>query len=261
LGDVTLNNVFVVVDEPIQDGPVIGPITLAPGASADFAGSYTAPTCCCEFTDTLTAHGQDRCTSALVSATSSTVCPLISTPTIAVSRDCSTTTVPAGGTFAYSGTVRNTGDVVLTNVFVLSSQPAANTRVLGPLTLAPGESENFAGSYTVADGSNPALDSILASGTDICLARTVTAQANCAGLLPQSAEFVIDPPVVIDGWLLRISWKATPGSVYCLQTKVSLADAVWTTIPGNVTATGSTAYAEDSVGSDTHRLYRVMLVK
>jgi uncharacterized repeat protein (TIGR01451 family) len=260
LGNVTLDNVVVVVNEPSLNTPVFGPITLAPGASASFTGSYTAPTCCCEFTDTITAHGLDRCARTSVAATSSTVCPLLSTPSITVTRVCPTAPVSAGGTFAYSGVVRNTGDVVLTNVFVFSNQPTANTALLGPIELAPGESEDFTGSYTVAANSNPALDTVKASGTDTCQARTVTATANCAGPLPASAEFAISATLLVGG-KLRITWAATVGTSYCLQTKSGLKDAPWETIPGNVTASGSTASAETGMGPGDQRFYRVMILQ
>jgi hypothetical protein len=254
-GNVTLNNVFVVINQPSANSPVIGPITLAPGASADFTGSYTAPTCCCEFTDTVTAHGQDACTSALVAATSTTVCPLQTTPSITVTRVCPPSPVSAGGLFAYSGSVRNTGDVVLTNVFVFSNQPAANTAVLGPIELAPGESETFTGSYTVAAESDPTLDSVQASGTDTCQARTVTAQANCSG-----GEFAISSTALIDG-RIRVSWAAIPGITYWLQSKSGVKDAAWETIPGSVTASGATASAEDPIGPGDQRFYRVMILQ
>ena len=39
-----------------------------------------------------------------------------------------------------------------------SSQPAANTVLLGPLELAPGESEDFAGSYTVVAGASGVIE-------------------------------------------------------------------------------------------------------
>ena len=92
--------------------------------------------------------------------------------------------MPVGGLFAYTGSVSNTGDVVLTNVFVFSSQTNGNTRLLGPIELAPGESEEFSGSYMVTAGSNPATDTVTAQGTDTCQARTVSARANCAGPVP-----------------------------------------------------------------------------
>jgi hypothetical protein len=83
--------------------------------------------------------------------------------------------------FVFTGSVTNTGDVVLTNVFVVSSQPNANTPLLGPIELAPGESEEFKGSYTVTAGSDPATDTVTAQGTDTCQARTVSSVANCSG--------------------------------------------------------------------------------
>ena len=259
LGDVTLNNVYVVINQPSTDAPVLGPITLAPGGSAEFTGSYTAPTCCCEFGDTVTAHGQDRCTSTVVAATSSTVCPLLSTPSLSVTRVCPPGPVTAGGLYEFSGSVRNTGDVVLTNVFVLSNQPSDNTPVLGPIALAPGESEDFTGSYTVTAGSDPALDTVKASGTDICQGRTVSVQATCSGPV-LAAPFAISPPVLVDG-RVRISWTAIPGLTYCLQSRSGLQDAVWTTVPGNVTASGAIASMEDVIGPDDQRLYRVMILE
>ena len=75
-GNVTLVNVYVVNNQPSNNTPVIGPITLAPGAFYNFTGSYTAPELCCEMTGTLTARGQDRCTSINVTATATAICPL-----------------------------------------------------------------------------------------------------------------------------------------------------------------------------------------
>jgi uncharacterized repeat protein (TIGR01451 family) len=65
-GNVTLINVFVVDDQPSNNTPVIGPITLSPGAVFNFSGQYTAPLVCCETTDTVTARGQDRCSGSNV---------------------------------------------------------------------------------------------------------------------------------------------------------------------------------------------------
>src|ERR1017187_9862904 len=67
------------------------------------------------------------------------------TPGIAVSVSCPTDCGLAG----FSGSVTNTGNVTLTNVFVLSSQPSNNTLLLGPISLAPGAAAIFAGSYLV----------------------------------------------------------------------------------------------------------------
>jgi hypothetical protein len=43
----------------------------------------------------------------------------------------------------FSGSVSNSGDTILTNVFVVSSQPSPNTPLLGPIELAPGETKVF----------------------------------------------------------------------------------------------------------------------
>jgi uncharacterized membrane protein len=184
-GNVTLTNVYVVNDQPTNNTPVIGPITLTPGASTSFSGSYKAcPKDCCEIVDTLSARGQDRCSGTLVAATATQVCPLLTTPRLAVIEQCPTTTVPIGGLYQYTGSVTNTGNIVLTNVFVVSSQPAADTVILGPIELAPGESEVFSGSFTLA-ANNPNLV-VTASGQDVCQARGITASANCSGPIGQT---------------------------------------------------------------------------
>ncbi|SPE61533.1 hypothetical protein SBV1_730006 [Verrucomicrobia bacterium] len=193
-GNVTLTNVVVEDNYEVDcysrtNGPVIGPITLAPGASTNFSASYTAPRSCCSFIDTLTASGQDRCAGTLVTATATAECPLLSTPQIAVVMHCPAASVPVGGLYVFTGSVTNTGDVVLTNVYVFSSQPVTNTPLLGPIDLAPGETEDFSGSYLVTAGSAPASGIVTASGMDTCQGRTVTAAANCAG--PISAITVV----------------------------------------------------------------------
>jgi len=178
-GNVTLTNVFVVNNQPNDNTPVIGPITLAPGARTNFTGSYPAPTDCCEIIDTLTARGNDRCGGTLVAATATQVCPLLTAPRISVVARCPSGTVPVGGLYNFTGSVTNTGDVVLTNVYVLSSHPVANTVILGPIELASGESEEFAGSFTVVAGSGGLI--VTATGLDTCKGRVVTASANCSG--------------------------------------------------------------------------------
>jgi hypothetical protein len=249
-GNVTLTNVFVVNNQPAPNTAVIGPITLAPGATRDFSGSYTAQVACCEILNTITARGQGRCTGTTVTATSSVVCPLLSTPLLAITRVCPTAPVSVGSVFVFNGTVSNTGDVYLTNVFVRSSQPVAlltwqkgttgggvsllsvssqsaekllqatktdwfacqgpnigqsavslagnNSPVLGPIELAPGESKKFSGSYIVSSGSDPFADSVTAVAMDTCLARTVSATADCAD---QGSTPVVKPDIIFQNQL------------------------------------------------------------
>jgi uncharacterized repeat protein (TIGR01451 family) len=201
-GNVTLINVYVVDDEPTNNTPIIGPITLAPGGSVSFTNSYTAPSCCCLILDTLTARGQDRCSGSNVVATATAECPLLSTPAIVVVEHCPAASVPVGGLYEFTGSVTNTGDVVLRNVYVVSSQPAANTPLLGPIELAPGESEDFSGSFTVVAGS--AGLTVSASGVDTCQGRSVAAAANCSGPItppnqPRAITVVVNGSGTVSG--------------------------------------------------------------
>jgi hypothetical protein len=255
-GNVTLTDVFVVDSYPTNNTPVIGPITLAPGASTNFTASYTAPIDCCQVVDTLTATGKGQCDGTLVSSTSSQVCYLLTTPAITVTRVCPAGSFPAGSLFSFTGTVSNTGDTALTNVFVYSSQPAANTVLLGPIDLAPGESEDFAGSYTVAANSDTTTDIVTATGIDDCQARTVTAKADCNGPLTSSGP-VLGTVSSANG-TVTLGSSATPGVTYALQYSTSLVKPIWITLPGTVTATGTSVTFTDSVGAGTQRFYRVI---
>jgi len=178
-GNVTLVKVFVVDNQPTNNTPVIGPITLTPGASVNFTNSYTAPSCCCFILDILTANGLDNCSGVNVTATGGAECPLLATPLISVAEQCPAGTVPVGGLYEFTGSVINIGEVVLTNVNVYSSLPVSNTLVLGPVDLAPGQSQQFTASFTVSAGEGALT--VTAFGQDTCQGAIATASANCAG--------------------------------------------------------------------------------
>jgi hypothetical protein len=86
-------------------------------------------------------------------------------PVIALSRSCPAYPVPPGGLLSFSGTVSNLADVTLTNVLVVGDQPAPNTILFGPATLAAGAVANFTGSYSVAACCGPYTNTLTASGT------------------------------------------------------------------------------------------------
>jgi hypothetical protein len=69
--------------------------------------------------------------------------------------------------------VSNSGDITLTNVLVFSSQPSNNTLVLGPITLAPGASAPFAGSYIAIGGSNPTTNSTIVTNSSSTITTNV----------------------------------------------------------------------------------------
>ena len=258
-GNVTLTNVVVVDDMPTNPTAILGPITLSPGAAMSFTGSYTAPLCCCVIVDTLTATGQGRCDGTRVSSSSTAVCPLLTTPALTVSKLCPSGATPVGSVFSFSGSVTNTGDITLTNVIVVSAQPSGLVQLLGPVDLAPGETESFTGSYTVTANDNPTGDVVTASGVDICAGATTTANANCLGIVPLARQPVIGPVTGSDG-PITVTWSATVGATYALQYKNSLTDATWITLPGTVTATGETVSITDPGATGPQRFYRVMVV-
>src|SRR6185369_2532048 len=111
-GNVTLTNIVVVNSQPVANTPVFTLASLAPGAVANFSGSYLAPTNC-SVADTLTASANSRC-GAPVSDSASATCPILTTPQIAVTATCPGTAVVPGGLITYSGTVRNSGNITLT---------------------------------------------------------------------------------------------------------------------------------------------------
>jgi uncharacterized repeat protein (TIGR01451 family) len=176
-GNVTLINVFVVNNQPSNNAPVIGPLTLLPGAFVNFSGSYIAPVLCCVISDTLTARGQDRCTGSNVFGTASAICPLLYTPGIAVVQACPATPVSIGGMFIFSGFVTNTGDAILTNVVVFSSAAGQNLPILGPINLAPGEAEPYSGSLLVP--SNACSVSVTAISQETCAGTWITNLITC----------------------------------------------------------------------------------
>ncbi len=176
-GDVTLLDVFVVDDQPTNNTPIVGPITLAPGASVGFTGSYVVSLDCCQTTDTLTARGADRCTGASVQATATQVCPLLTRPALTVSQVCPPTPLMMGSLFRFSGSVTNTGDITLTNVYVFGPRTGGTNSVLGPIELAPGESETFSGSYLVPFDS--CFVTITGTGNSVCTGAVITNIASC----------------------------------------------------------------------------------
>jgi hypothetical protein len=172
-GDVPLNNV-VVKD---SDGTtLIGPISLAVGASAPYTGTITVPVSCGPFTDTVTANGADACTGNPVSANASCTTTVTTSPKLAVTKSCDRTIEYGTTTINVSGTVSNTGDVPLNNVVVKDSD---GTTLLTVASLAVGASAPYTGTITVPVSCGPFTDTVTANGTDACTGNTVSANASC----------------------------------------------------------------------------------
>ena len=201
-GNVTLTNITVVSDQPSNNTPVFGPITLAPGEKANYTGSYLVPLdTCANVSGTVTARGYSVCNGTNTTASQTTSCPVLPVARLVVTKNCPGSPVPPGGVLAFSGTVSNAGSVTLTNVFVVNDHPTNRTPVLGPITLAPRQSTNFSGSYQVcALCCPPYVDTITATGAQICNGSnvTATATASCPGVttprLALSVECPVSPP-------------------------------------------------------------------
>lgn len=247
-GNVSLMNVYVVNNAPSNNTPVLGPITLAPGMAINFTNSYVAPKCCCLIIDTLTARGQDHCTASNVTASATSVCPLQSTPGLAVIENCPATPIAMGSQFLFTGYVTNTGDVVLTNVIVYGPL-GTNQTVLGPIQLAPGESETYFGTFTTV--FNTRAVTITAIGQETCGGTSATNTASC--------PVVTTPAFASTNGTSSITFPTANGKTYTVQYKNHLLDPAWTnlqTVPGtgsNVTINDTTAAGQPT------RFYRVMV--
>jgi uncharacterized repeat protein (TIGR01451 family) len=175
-GNIALTNVTVINSKPAANHVLLGPVTLAVGQALPYTGSYAVPNDSCPpYVDTVVAQGTPVCGSTAVSSQAPLSCQGTNSPALVVSKICPANPVPPGGTLAYTGTVTNTGNITLTNVVVVSDQPSANTRVFGPVVLAPGAGAVFTASYTVpANGCGPYTSTLVASGQDKCFSHTVT---------------------------------------------------------------------------------------
>jgi uncharacterized repeat protein (TIGR01451 family) len=192
-GDLPLTNVTVTDEVPGCVAPtvVLGPIDLAIGESRTFSGTYTM--CTTPSTDTVRARGTSVGVPACggdqtVTDTASCTVPVVGVPCIDVTKECriSGEDPSTTQTVSFNGTVRNcsTGGITLMNVTVTDSEAGL---VLGPITLAPGATATYSGSYTVNLPACPFnlsfTDTVTARGEDqtICAGgvRVVTDTADC----------------------------------------------------------------------------------
>jgi hypothetical protein len=59
-----------------------------------------------------------------------------------------------------------------------------------------------------------------------------------------------------------LAWTAIPDARYRVQIKTKLRDAAvdWSDLPGDITATSDSASKTDSLGPDTQRFYKIMVL-
>jgi hypothetical protein len=99
--------------------------------------------------------------------------------------------------------------------------------------------------------------------------RTLTARVsdngapNLSGTNTYSVIILPKPTVgtlAADSATITISWESIPGRTYRVRFKNDLAEALWQDLPGDVTASGTTASKEDTLSGLTQRFYQVILV-
>jgi hypothetical protein len=99
--------------------------------------------------------------------------PILTIPGITIMGSFPPGPVTNGSLVAFGGSVCNTGNITLTNIFVFSSQPG-NPQVLGPLTLAPGACAPFTGSYLATGGCNLLTNSTIVTNSRVIITPTNT---------------------------------------------------------------------------------------
>src|SRR5207248_8485520 len=126
-GNITLTNI-VVTKNRTGPTPVFPRARLAPGASANYTGSYTVPANSgCSVSSSSTVNAQNKCSGAIATASATSICPVAGNGSITVALSCPSTPVALGAPFTYTGSVGNNGNVTLTNITVTRDTPTPGT--------------------------------------------------------------------------------------------------------------------------------------
>jgi uncharacterized repeat protein (TIGR01451 family) len=73
-GNVTLTNVVVVSNQPTNNTPVLGPITLTVGATTNYSAAFTPSDCGPSIASTVTGRGASVCSGGMVTSSVTTAC-------------------------------------------------------------------------------------------------------------------------------------------------------------------------------------------
>ena len=167
IGDGAVENIVIVNSQPTNNAPVKIVARLEPGQGVSYSGSYLVPTNVCSLTDTLTARGFDVCGTA-VTASATSMCAVTNSPRLVLTKTCPEIPPMPGQQLIFSGTVTNTGDVAVTNIVIVNTQPTNNTPVKVVARLEPGQGVSYSGSYLVPTNICNLTDTLAASGFDVC---------------------------------------------------------------------------------------------
>ena len=63
----------------------------------------------------------------------------------------------------------------------------------------------------------------------------------------------------ISNEVMSLDWRAIPGRSYTVEYKNSLSEAQWKPVATNIVTTNSSAFLSDPIGTNTQRIYRIVL--
>jgi hypothetical protein len=126
---------------------VLNPVD--PGKCATYSGSYVPTQVGLKQKDTVTAAGKGKLSGKTAMATASALCDVVG-PGMEVTKSCSSAVSSDGKNILVmvNGTIKNTGGVALTITKITDNPPATLTPT--KTTIAPNETVNYSGSYTVS---------------------------------------------------------------------------------------------------------------
>ena len=108
-----------------------------------------------------------------------------------------------------------------------------------------------------------AMDDVRLYGNPLSAASILDVMNGLSPLLPPGG-LVTNPAtlgitVESENDLVVLKWTAQAGRSYRVEYKDTLAGSTWTELPGEITVTGTTARAEDTLGLSPQRFYRVVI--
>jgi hypothetical protein len=239
-------------------------ILLHPGDTLLVSATYTVPDCDGKYSvlpNVMTAIGIDlmnrgdpvqKCPQGnLVYSGSDEV--MLLRPCISCAKTC--TVVGDGGTVSFSGSVSNCGNIALTNITVVDSQPVANTVItnFGTNILFPAQIFTYSGSYKASSGLN--VDTVTVSGTEPNRSQPVvrTLSASCTSTCLVSNTLFGSSA---DGSNISLSFATETNRTYTFQFAASLFPADWQTL-SNLPGDGAVATVRDNT-TNGQRFYRVL---
>ena len=236
-GNITLTNVLVVNDQPSNNTPVFGPLTLAPNQATNFSGSYrVCLDCCPPYVDTLTVSGAQICNGSNVTATATANCAGLTTPQIRLTVECPPAPARQGQLLFYSGSVSNSGDFAVSDVRITDDKAGFVAQFA---LLAPAETADFFGTYVATNCGPNVLTLVTATAVDVCTGARISHQvsASCPILCPTvSGRGLNEPPANpaprllnpgIVGGQFQFTLVTEPGRAYTVEYTEAARPLAW----------------------------------